>query len=215
MLPVSTRTLMPAPMSLRMASSGARPLPAATAALVVVLVAVAFTLSVAGSAHAHTALLESTPAEGAEVDAPAEVSLVFNQALIQLGNELTVTDAAGTVTALEPRFPEDHIVAATLPVLAAGAATVDWRVVSADGHPVEGVLTFVVNDPEPTVTPSATSEPTVTEGTPSPSPTVSVTVVPVAPEAGSGASAWAWWVVAAAVVAGGAAVVIRAVWRRE
>lgn len=188
---------------------------ALTATLAALLVAVALTVVGAGPAHAHTALLESTPAEGAEVDAPAEVSLVFNQALIQLGNELTVTDAAGTVTVLEPLFPEGHIVAAELPVLAAGPATVNWRVVSADGHPVEGVLTFTVIAPEPVVTPSVTPEVTEPVHTPSPSASVEVTLAPVAPEPGTTAYAWLWWLIAAVAVAGAVAAVIRVVRRRE
>lgn len=162
-------------------------------------------------ALAHTRLLDSTPAEGDTVTEPAQVTLTFNEALIVEGTAMVVTDAAGVSTPLEPTFPTPDVVAAELPDLANGVASVAWRVVSADGHPVEGVVTFTVDNPEPVVTPSSTVEPTS-----SPEPSVSAspvvtTHVTVSPEPGAdgagagfggGIPAWLWAALIVVVVGG-------------
>jgi methionine-rich copper-binding protein CopC len=166
-------------------------------------------LPLATPASSHSALVSSTPTEGQTVDAPQQVSLVFNEALIEVGSELSVSDAAGVVTALVPTYPSPETLAAELPALAAGVASVAWRVVSADGHPIEGVLTFTVADP-PDATPSPSSTATATtERSPEPSPSPSVSIVPIsAPETSGGLPAWLWIALVAAVLAAGAVAVV-------
>src|SRR5699024_8813683 len=71
------------------------------------------------------------------------VELTFNEHIEPYGAELAVTDGGGTeVTEGEPQI-EGPILTQTLTEQRAGGEyTVQWRVVSADGHPVSGEFTF-------------------------------------------------------------------------
>lgn len=155
-------------------------------------------------ASAHSQLLSSSPAPGEAVETPTTVTFVFNEALIVAGTEVSVTDAAGEVLPLTPSYPEPTTVSVELPRLPDGAATVAWRVVSADGHPIEGVLDIVVaNPPEPSPSP----EPSTASPSPSPSPEVTDTALD---EASGGLPVWLVIALAVIVVAAiGAAVVVR------
>jgi len=167
-------------------------------------------------ASAHSQLLSSSPAPGEAVETPTTVTFVFNEALIDAGTEVSVTDAAGEVLPLTPSYPEPTTVSVELPRLPDGAATVAWRVVSADGHPIEGVLDIVVaNPPEPSPSPepstspepSPSPEPSTASPSPSPSPEVTDTALD---EASGGLPVWLVIALAVIVVAAiGAAVVVR------
>ena len=168
------------------------------------VVAAMVVVAIAAPASAHSALVSSTPAEGASVESPATVTLVFNEALLEVGSDVSVTDANGVVTPLSPAYPEPATLVASLPVLAAGVASVTWRVVSEDGHPVEGVLSFTVASapapspsPEPPASTDASPEPT-----PTPSPSVSITPIS-APASSGGLPAWLWAALVLAVLAAG------------
>ncbi len=97
-------------------------------------------------ALAHAQLRGSEPAEGATVAAPPqEVTLDFNEAVSPLvlrwiGPDGSITDVEGAasnarVTVLSPQG------------IGEGTHLVSWRVVSSDGHPVGGTLTFHVGAP--------------------------------------------------------------------
>ena len=97
-------------------------------------------------ASAHTKLLSSTPARDAKVTALNEVTLVFSERVTRA--QVQVRDAAGgrhqAGAAQVKGATVTQKVAAGLP---AGAYTVDYRVVSADGHPVEESVPFSITGP--------------------------------------------------------------------
>ncbi|ROO83771.1 hypothetical protein EDD29_1280 [Actinocorallia herbida] len=128
----------------------------------------------AAPASAHTALSGSSPADGAKVDSVAEVVLTFNeevrsgQVVIQNAAEKPVHKGKVTVSGTD-------VTRKVRDALPAGKYTVGYRVISADGHPVTGTLTFTVTGAAPTApsgvtadtrtaTPSPTSTPDGTEG---------------------------------------------------
>ena len=172
----------------------------AVAGLFTTLVAIAW---VGAPAGAHSQLTGAEPEEGATVVAPKEVVLTFNEELLQLGTTLTLTDATGHVSELTPGYPEPHVVAAELADLPPGPTTVTWRVVSADGHPIEGVLTFEVAPPALQPAVSAPSSPTPDDSDPATasapaSPPPTPTTVPM-PEQSGGVPWWLWAALAAAI----------------
>jgi methionine-rich copper-binding protein CopC len=179
--------------------------------LFALVAAVTVLSSLASPAASHSELVSSAPAEGSTVEDPTAVSLVFNEALLEVGSELSVTDASGAVTLLSPTYPEPTTLAAQLPALAAGTATVTWRVVSADGHPIEGVLSFQVTnarqpEPSPSASPNASASASP-QSTPSPEPSASA--MPVgAPEPSGGLPAWLWLALIVAVLAAAGAAVV-------
>lgn len=116
-----------------------------------ILFALALTLAVIPSARAHDTLLSITPQDGAEIVQTElkEISLVFSANLLELGNVAQVIDSEGNIIfdgELAPSGQEVLIPIETMPQ--AGELTGTWRVVSSDGHPIEGQFSFnILPDP--------------------------------------------------------------------
>src|SRR3954468_22041553 len=130
-----------------------------------------------GTALAHATLVRAEPAAGAHLTAcPARVLLVFSEPLEPSLARMSVAGGNGRRVALAPvGDPHDvHAVTAPVECLPAGGYRVSWRVVSADGHPVEGNYTFDISgaDPSPAA-PVASLPPVAHEESPSWGPTVS------------------------------------------
>lgn len=156
------------------------------------IAAVLFTLYGTPAAWAHNALLDTTPADGARVKvAPAKVVLTFNEPAIATGTKVIVTGPAGPATVGDPVLIDNTVQQELTSGLPAGDYTVEWRVTSADGHPINGSFSFRASAD------SAGDLPT----TASPSAAPSVTRDE---ESGQG-SGWLWWF---AVVPIGLAVVL-------
>ncbi|MGC4775352.1 copper resistance CopC family protein [Micromonospora chalcea] len=154
-------------------------------ALLAALFTTALLLVPATPAAAHNSLQEATPARDARLTtAPTQVTLRFLQRLNPAFTTITLRDATdrqvpasgpavdgatGTVTIEEP--------------LANGTYTVAYRVVSRDGHPVQGSYRFTVADPA--APPAAAPSP----ATPSPAASADVSAGAAAGADASPASA--------------------------
>lgn len=103
-------------------------------------------------ALAHATLSGASPATQATLAAPpAEVRLVFNQAVTIAPQAIRVLAADGRVVS-GPAATRDRgrVVVAPVSGLVRGAAyTVRWRVTSSDGHSPAGVFTFGIGVPAP------------------------------------------------------------------
>jgi methionine-rich copper-binding protein CopC len=100
-------------------------------------------------AVAHSELRGSEPVDGAHLATPpAALILRFNEP-VQV-TALRLLDASGTSVALRrsaetrPAAIARAEPAATLP---SGSWRLEWRAISADGHPIRGVLRFTVMPP--------------------------------------------------------------------
>ncbi|MFH5821578.1 copper resistance protein CopC [Georgenia sp. AZ-5] len=158
-------------------------------------------------ARAHDTLIGSTPAAEATVEPPSEIVLTFNNELLDTGTQVRVTDASGAVVAEGPATVEGPDATFTLPApLGDGGYGVTWRVVSSDGHPIEGQYAFTVAGASATQAPATTSAPEET-------PDAVTTQGPVAEggeEAGrSRLPAWVLIVLAVGVLGGVVALAIR------
>ncbi len=98
----------------------------------------------AGPASAHDAVESTSPAAGATVPTPPEaVSLTLSSRPLALGTQIKVSDAAGTNWADGPVQIVDNVASQKLrPGAPAGSFSVQWRVASSDGHPIEGAFSF-------------------------------------------------------------------------
>ena len=100
------------------------------------------------SANAHTELISSMPVAGAVVEQwPTEISLTFNEDLITVGDEksnfLVVNNAVGDQISADDEVLDGSKITVSLdPNTITGPVLVYYRVVSADGHPVEGEYSF-------------------------------------------------------------------------
>ncbi|MFG1608071.1 copper resistance protein CopC [Actinoplanes sp. NPDC049265] len=128
-------------------------------------------------ALAHNALVSSTPAGDATLTvAPASVSLVFTERLNPDFTTVAVSDAARARVATGTPVIDGAtgVVPVTQP-LANGSYTVAYRVVSVDGHSVQGSYRFTLADPAlppaaaPAVSgPAAAAPPASSSGLPVP-----------------------------------------------
>lgn len=136
------------------------------AQLFAVLVAVAAgVLLPATPASAHTALVSTNPANGSVLAAaPDQVSLTFNEPVRLASGGLRVYQADGQLVALTVTDGEDTVIRADLPEpLVAGTHLLSWRVVSQDGHPLTGTVSFSIEHPsESTFPATALQEPAST-----------------------------------------------------
>lgn len=166
-----------------------------TRAVLGLLVAAAALLWWAPLASAHARLVGSTPAGGATVtEAPPLIRLEFDEAIESSFGGVQVFDQAGSrVPELAPPTISGRAVELPMtPMKAAGTYTVVFRVISADGHPVEARYSFLFEPPAPTTSSTTTtSESTLPPATPT-------TVAGVDPDdleledAGSGTATGLW-----------------------
>lgn len=101
-------------------------------------------LAVAGTAHAHAQLVASSPVANAAVSAPGKVELTFSEKLEPKFSSAKLSSAAGPV-AVKSAASGKVIVATPAKPLSAGLYTVDWQILSADGHKMTGAYKFTVN----------------------------------------------------------------------
>ena len=106
-------------------------------------------LSVPAPSSAHTNLVRSDPANGAALSAvPAEVTLVFNEAVRERLAAVTLAVDGEDLGTLPVQQGDARTVVATVPTarVPVGANSPEWtvsyRVTSDDGHPVEGTVRF-------------------------------------------------------------------------
>jgi copper resistance protein C len=173
----------------------------------------ALSFAAAPAATAHTSLVSTSPENGAVLSSPPEeIVFTFSEALLPdfvrflrisdtgEAEDLGVTEIDGAVARLD--WPRG---------LPGGEWTVEYRVVSQDGHPVIGSIafTYASASPTPTPTPSPTSatptpSPTTTPSptsTPTPSPTDTPTSDPtVEPAADTEGSTVGWLIAGIAVI---------------
>lgn len=99
-----------------------------------------------GTASAHSAVIGSTPENGAQIAAaPEQVSLRFNEALQPKFASLTVVGPDGNLWAKgDPTVQGDTISVPLDGLGPVGDYTIAFRVTSADGHPVSGTQTFAL-----------------------------------------------------------------------
>lgn len=115
--------------------------------------AVIAVLSAAAPASAHDQLIASSPTPGqALAAAPASVSLEFSGDVLTTGAVIVIADADGADWVAAPAVPQGATVTADVrPGMPDAGYELRWRVVSADGHPISGVIPFTVGDGEPLV----------------------------------------------------------------
>jgi copper transport protein len=94
------------------------------------------------AASAHASLIASDPVDGATLaTAPVMLTLSFNEPVEPIS--IRIIDSAGAASAVTQIGREGANLILRPPVaLGEGAHIVSWRVISTDGHPVGGSLTF-------------------------------------------------------------------------
>ncbi len=135
------------------------------AAIAVLLVVGAQLLS-AGPASAHDVLEETNPKDGSTVAVtPSDVTLTFDQVAFAVGSQVLVNGPSGNVASGPVRIVDHVVHQAVQPGAPAGPYTIEWRVTSADGHPVSGKFTFTSQAAAAGTPPAAGATPSATPAT--------------------------------------------------
>jgi copper transport protein len=117
------------------------------AAVVAVLV-----LACAPPASAHAELIDTDPAEGSVLEAaPDVVRLTFNEPVRGVPDGVQVFDAEGEPIASSSHTSDTDLLVTLDDDITDGTVVVAWRVVSVDGHPIAGTLSFSVGAPSESV----------------------------------------------------------------
>lgn len=120
----------------------------------------------AAPASAHATLVGTDPVDGGVVEqAPEAMVLSFSEPMAQPA-QVTITGPDGVI--VDEDTPEIDGAEVRLPVTLpdAGVYTVTWRVVSADGHPIDGTFSFELTPPDEPDEPDAAAD--AEEGEPEP-----------------------------------------------
>ena len=166
------------------------------------------------TAAAHNALVSTSPGDGKTVaKPPTSIVLTFNEPAIRTGTKMLVTGPDGVSAVVgDPKLVDNTVEQDLAPGLPAGEYEVEWRVTSADGHPINGGFTFTVRTgtvPDSSPTPSASASTASTTASPTPTASdapPSVTPPSAQPADDSSAPRSGWWWLLAVVPVGLAAV---------
>ncbi|MGW4798654.1 copper resistance CopC family protein [Nonomuraea sp. NPDC004297] len=170
------------------------PRPFRTAATVALACAL-LTLPVS-PAYAHDSLKRSSPAENAQLSSVEEIELEYTAGV--KFPVVVLHDAAGAEIALgEPRLAGPKVRADVPEPLAPGSYVIAWRVVSSDGHPIEGEIPFSVKGSS---TASAAPADSATATPPAAVPPAAV--AGASPAVPAGVPGWIWGGLAVLAVLG-------------
>jgi copper transport protein len=126
--------------------------------LAVVQAGVVLVLASASPASAHATLVATDPAEGAVLEAaPDQVTFTFDESVIGVPAGIQVFDATGEVVESSASVEASRLVVDLEGEVGEGTLVVVWRLVSADGHPIGGSLSFAVGQPSEVVDVPTTS----------------------------------------------------------
>jgi copper transport protein len=137
--------------------------PAVLAILFPALVGVALPgAAPAAEALRHVQLEASDPANGATLELPPDsVRLTFSGPVEAAGASVTLlgSDGQSWEVAASRESANPRVLSGVLPQTGVGGYRVVWRVISQDGHPVEGSFTFVVSGGHPPDAPTIPDPP--------------------------------------------------------
>ncbi|WP_170323781.1 copper resistance CopC family protein [Cryptosporangium phraense] len=135
-------------------------------ALLVIVIAVAGTLLGISPARAHSDVTGSTPAASSTVTvAPTEVTLTFTGPIRGQFSTVVVTGPGGARFGTGAARAVDRTLHQAVRPLVGGEYTVAWRVVSGDGHPLQGVFRFTADLPGAPAAPPAAAPSEPDDGT--------------------------------------------------
>lgn len=122
---------------------------ARTRSLLALLLAVMLPLGLlltSAPAHAHDSLISSDPEDGATLEvAPEQITLTYSAEVLEVSPVVQISGEEGEEPVeLDVVIDGPTVTAEITDPLPAGSHTVQWRVVSSDGHPIEGSFTFTV-----------------------------------------------------------------------
>ncbi|GIF64091.1 copper-binding protein [Asanoa ishikariensis] len=125
-------------------------------ALLLLALSAALVVGVSPPAYAHATVVSTDPAEGAVLaTAPDQIRFTFDEAVRAVPDGMQVFDSQSKLVRATTTARGVELGVALPDGLRDGTTVITWRVVSEDGHPIGGALTFSVGVPTPHVAPPA------------------------------------------------------------
>ena len=94
---------------------------------------------------AHDTLISSSPATGESLEqAPKTLELTYSDEVLNLSPVVRLSNSAGEEIFTQTPAVSGNTASIDLPALPADSYRVQWRVVSSDGHAIEGTVDFAV-----------------------------------------------------------------------
>lgn len=195
----------------------ARAVPRLTALLLAGALALLTALLTAGPASAHDEMTGSDPADGSTIAAaPARVSVTFEEPPENGFSTLTVVGPDGARHDQGATVTDGSVLSIGVgPLPTAGVYRVGFRVLSDDGHPVSGSVSFTLTTPSPAAAAASPAAQSPAAQSPAPqAPAGQTQPAQPSPAAssssdGGGLPAWPFVVLAVVVVGGAIALVLR------
>ena len=118
----------------------------AAAAWVATVIVTALSWGIGASpAHAHSALVSSTPEDGARLERePTSVRLTFDDSLREPAYVVVSAPDGRRISHATPQVLDNRVIEPVTRAGQRGTYTVAYRVVSVDGHAVSGELSYTV-----------------------------------------------------------------------
>ena len=128
---------------------------------------------------AHSKVTESTPAADATVDStPEKITIAFNTTIATMST-FKLFNENNEVQVVDNISVSEHELSGDIPSnLENGVYTVNYNIIGADGHAIDGSYSFTINAPE--AAPAPTEEASNSEPEATIEPTVEPTVAPTA-----------------------------------
>lgn len=124
------------------------------------LLALVMGVLAAAPAHAHAELLGTDPTDGAvRAAAPELATLTFNEVVSPIEGAMKLFGPTGDMQVLTATARDTQVRITMPPGMAQGSYSLAWRVVSADGHPISGLLIFHIGQPSTAGGQAAQTEP--------------------------------------------------------
>jgi methionine-rich copper-binding protein CopC len=130
-----------------------------------IVLAVIALMLVPVSANAHAGLVSATPAANSEVNVmPLSIALTFTEDLLTIGdkevNTISLTNPEGDQISLGDIAVAGPLLTAAIPEAEypSGAYTVEYKIVSADGHQLSDSYSFSLNGPTLYTAPAPAAE---------------------------------------------------------
>lgn len=120
-------------------------------------------LGTAGPASGHASLVGTDPPEGAVLEAaPDRIGFTFSESVLAVPDTVQVFDAQGDPVEASASVSGRELEVSLADEVGDGTLVVVWRVISEDGHPITGSLSFSIGAPSATVKPppSGSADPT-------------------------------------------------------
>ncbi len=125
-----------------------------------VLTAILLAMSISTSAFAHSHIGGSNPADGDVVTEPLNEIVLEFDGKIEQGSYIDVKNSKGQAIDLqEITIGDGKLIGTVAEPLPNDEYQVNWSIISADGHPLEGNFSFTVNAPVPESVEEPTEEP--------------------------------------------------------